>query len=363
MILKHGLIRAGALAAFESWRRMLDEELRLVLRDHKADELHQLANRIRFHDGLAPKPSEDAHALVRRGREIWEARSLFLNPIPGRDEPEVEQRIRTDLLDVITVWADLRVRLAPATEADKARREALARLDEVAGRLGPGPALERLRRAYGKALGRPDVSATGATLPLEPRTAWEHCDLGRFYLRDREFDRAAEQFQQAVDLRPQDFWPNFYQGLCAYKLGHFEDALDAFRVCVALAQHPAECYFNRALAYEALGRTREALHDYTRALEHDDQLTVAALNRGILHYHAGRYSEAGADLDRAHATTSSPELRGVILYNRALIKLARNDRPAALADLEAAKSNGHAQARDLATRLESSRGVGVAGER
>ena len=76
---------------------------------------------------------------------------------------------------------------------------------------------------------------------------------------------AAQQFHLAVDLRPQDFWPNFYQGLCAYRLGQFEDALTAFRVCISLAQNPAECYFNRALAFEALGRTDEAFHDYTRA--------------------------------------------------------------------------------------------------
>ncbi len=125
-----------------------------------------------------------------RGREIWEARTLFLGPIPGRHEPEVEQRIRTDLLDIITVWADLRVRLAPATEADAARREALARLDEAATLLGSGPALERLRRAYAKALGRPDAPASDAALLLEPRTAWEHCDLGRAYLRDGQIDRA-----------------------------------------------------------------------------------------------------------------------------------------------------------------------------
>ena len=46
---------------------------------------------------------------------------------------------------------------------------------------------------------------------------------------------AADEFQAALDLRPQDFWPNFYQGLCAYQLGRFDDAIDAFRVCIALA--------------------------------------------------------------------------------------------------------------------------------
>jgi serine/threonine protein kinase/tetratricopeptide (TPR) repeat protein len=350
--LKHGLTLTGSTPAFETWRRLYNEELRVVLRNRKATELHQLADLIRFRCGLAPKPSEEAYTLLYRGREIWEARGLLLDPIPRRREPDVEQRIRTDLLDIITIWADLQVRLASTSEAVEARREALARLDEAAARLGSGPALERLRRAYEKALGRPTATGGAATFLLEPQTAWEHFDLGRAYLRAAEYPRAAEQFQQAVDLRPQDFWPNFYQGLCAYKLGRFEDALNAFRVCISLADNPAECYFNRALAYEALGRTDEALRDYTRALQCDDGLTGATLNRGILHSAVGRYSEAAADFGRALAKASGREPRGVIHYNRALVELARDDRAAALSDLKAATAYGHAQARDLCDRLK-----------
>ncbi len=357
--LKHGLSLAGSTPAFETWRRVYSEELRVVLRDRKAADLHRLANLVRFHFGLAPQPSEEAQTLLDRGREIWDAHALLLAPGPGRPEPELEQRIRTDLLDIITIWADLRVRLAPAAEAGEARREALARLDDAAALLGSAPALERLRRAYGRALGRPTPSGEAATFLLEPRTAWEHCDLGRAYLRDAEHALAAQQFQQAVDLRPQDFWPNFYQGLCAYKLGRFEDALNAFRVCISLAHNPAECYFNRALAYEALGRTDEALRDYTRALQCDGHLTGAALNRGILHYAAGRYADAAVDLSRALATASGRDARGVILYNRALVKLACDDRTAALSDLKAATDYGHAKARELYSRLEPLDGVDV----
>ncbi len=327
----------------------------MIRRDHKAAELHRLADLVRFRYGLAPQASEGARGLLERGRAIWEARAVLLAPIPGRSEPQLEQTIRTDLLDIITVLADLRVRLAPAAEAAQARGESLAQLDEAAAVLGSGPALERLRRALGQAPGRTAAAGTPARSPREPRTAWEHCDLGCAYLREGEPARAAQQFQRAIDLQPRDFWPNFYQGLCAYRLGRFEDALTAFRVCISLAQNPAECYFNRALTYEALGRTEQALLDYTRALHCDEDLTGAALNRGILHYNAGRYPQAAADFGRALATASERELRGVIHYNRALVELACHDRPAALADLKAASDSGHAQARDLSNRLQLTR--------
>jgi eukaryotic-like serine/threonine-protein kinase len=350
--LKHALDLAGPTPAFENWRRLFRQELRVILRDRKAAELHEFADLVRFRYGLAPQPSEVSRTLLERGRDIWEARIVLLTPIPGRSETELEQTIRTDLLDIVTVWADIRVRLATAAEADTARVEALSQLDEAAAVLGSGPALERLRRTLGKAPGRSAASGATATVSPEPRTAWEHCDLGCAYLRDGEHGLAARQFQQAVDLRPRDFWPNFYQGLCAYKLGRFEDALTAFRVCIALAQNPAECYFNRALTYEALGRIDQALLDYTRALRCDDHLTGAALNRGILHYNAGRYPEAAADLGRALATASGREIRGLIHYNRALVELALNNRPAARAALKAARDDGHAPAGELYDRLK-----------
>ncbi len=350
--LNHALTMAGHTLAFEDWRRLYRAELLVILRHRKAAELHELADLVRFRYGLAPQPSEVSRSLLERGRAIWEARTLLLAPIPGRSEPSLEQMIRTDLLDIITVRADLRVRLAPAADAARVRGEALAELDEAAAMLGSGPALQRVRRALGKTLGRTAPSEATETVSREPRTAWEHCDLGCAFLREGEHALAARQFQQAIDLQPRDFWPNFYQGLCSYKLGRFEDALTAFRVCIALAQNPAECYFNRALTYEALGRTDQALLDYTRALHCDDHLTGAALNRGILRYKAGRYSEAKADFGRALATASGRELRGLIQYNRALVELASNNRSAALAALEIAKDSGHAPARDLYDRLE-----------
>jgi eukaryotic-like serine/threonine-protein kinase len=352
--LTHALALAGPPRAFDRWRRQCNAELRVLLRARKAEELHRLADLLRFRYGLAPQPSEASRSLLDRGRAIWESRTVLLAPISERSEPELEQTVRADLLDIITVWADLRVRLAPAHEAATARVEALAKLDEAAALLGSGPALERLRRGFGKASGHATASSATAAVSMEPRTAWEHCDLGCAYLREGEHALAAEQFQQAVDLQPRDFWPNFYQGLCAYKLGRFEEALMAFRVCIALAQNPAECYFNRALTYEALGRNDKALFDYTRALHCDNRFTGAVLNRGILHYNARRYSEAADDFRRALDTAPGREIRGLIHYNRALVELARNNRSAALAALELASDDGHAQARELRRRLEPS---------
>ena len=159
------------------------------------------------------------------------------------------------------------------------------------------------------------------------------------------------RFQRVLDQRRHDFWSNFYQGLCAYRLGQFHDALAAFRTCIALAPNSAECYYNRARVAEALGRGDQAILDYGRALELDPALTAALINRGILAYKNGRNDDAIADFRQAFRTASDSRTLGLIHYNLALAHLARGDRAAAIASAQVALARGHEVARDLTERL------------
>ena len=342
--LERGRALAAALPGGGRYREELGEELALARRDGEAAELHRLADLVRFRYGIDPPPPAEARSFVDRGRAIWRARAALTRAPAGRGEPEVERAIRADLLDFALVWADLRVRSAPPGEAAAARAEALRVLDEAEAQLGPSPALDRDRRKLAVA---PEAAAPATDPAPGARTAWEHYDLGRSYLRSGEVAAAAEQFRLGIDLRPQDFWLNFYQALCAYTLGRHADAANAFRVCIALSPQTAECYYNRALALGAMGKSDAAIADYTRARDLAPALTEALLNRGILHYQSRRLSEATADFRRALAEATDPALLGTIRFNLSLVDLAREDRKAALANLEAAIRAGHAEARKL----------------
>ena len=293
----------------------LDEELRVVARDRKAAELHRLADLVRFrYRPGATTVRGSAHRCSTAVAKYGRPAACLLTPIPGRQAPELEHqnpdrpaRHHHDLgRSSRPHW---RRRPRRRTRAVKRSRGSTRRL-----RLS-----DRARRWNASAShtarpsGGPSSAAESAALRLEPRTAWEHCDLGRAYLRDGEL--RPRRPAVPAGRRPSaaaTSGPTSTRGCAPYKLGRFEDALDAFRVCISLADNPAECYFNRALAYEALGRNDDAVADYTRALQCDDRLTGAALNRGILHYAAGRYADAAADLGRALATATGREARGVI---------------------------------------------------
>jgi serine/threonine protein kinase/tetratricopeptide (TPR) repeat protein len=346
--LSHGLALAEGVPGSGDLRLALAGGLRSARRGQAAQDLHFLAEQVRFlvdGDGLAPVR---ARALESRCRAVWDARAGILEHSGTDLEREVEQRIRTDLLDVALLWTDLHVRLAPAREAGEARRRALRVLAQAETLLGPSPALRRERQRHAEALGLP--AAAPGDSELQPRTAREHYALGRSLLRSGRFALAAAQLDRAVELQPQGFWPNFYQGVCAYRLRRYEEAVSAFRVCVALAPDSAVCSYNRALAYAALGRADRALHDYDRALKLDPTSSAAALNRGVLHYRQKRYAAAAADLKRALAAGADP---APAHYNLALVHLALEDRSAALANLQCALQHNpaHQQANELQARL------------
>src|SRR5262249_10938957 len=126
-----------------------------------------------------------------------------------------------------------------------------------------------------------------------------------------------------------------------------QEAVLAFSVCVGAAPGNAACFHNRALALTGLGRAREALADYDRALRLEPTLAAAALNRGMLHYQEGRHDAALADLQPAlaRAAAARPDL--------ALVQIARQDRPAALAHLQQAVAANptHREAAALLGRL------------
>jgi tetratricopeptide (TPR) repeat protein len=326
--------------------------LRLATRAKAAQELHDIADRFRFLYGAEFAPSERTRALEARCRDYWEKRELIVGRLGTELEPEVEQRIQVDLLDLAVLGTDLRVRLAPAGQQAAAREEALRVLAQAKALFGPSTVLYRERQVRAEALGLTGMAREAERRGSErpPQTAWEHYALGRSLLRSGKVGEAAASFERALELQPHGLWFNFYQGICCYRLGRYEDAALAFTVCTTLAPEVAGCYFNRALAFARRGRSDLALLDFDHALRLDANLADAALNRGILHFREKRFAPAKADLERALESGADP---GLVHYHLARVCLALEDRAAALAHLEQSLQHnaGSREARDLREEL------------
>jgi len=170
-----------------------------------------------------------------------------------------------------------------------------------------------------------------------------------------DLPRAAEQLAAALELDPAGRWSNFYYGLCAYRMSRYDDAVTAFSVCIGAAPNVTGCYYNRALAYAALGRPSQALHDYDRTLELDPAHAAAALNRGMLRYEQKQFAEAIADLRLALEHGADP---ATVHYDLALICMAANEPTVALENVQLALQHNpeHQQARQLRANLQQKPG-------
>jgi serine/threonine protein kinase/tetratricopeptide (TPR) repeat protein len=345
-VLARGLESLRGLPGSSRQERELRAQLRGAQSGQRAEQLHKLADRVRFRYGIDPPSPAERDLLVHHVHTIWrERRALLANDLLGA---EAKRGVRTDLIELVLVWADLRSRLARPEEHPDASREVLTLLDEARAELGSSPALERQRHALATALGQSVVTDEKLTAPSG---AWEHYELGRSYLREGRVHEAMREFERSLSERSQDFWPNFYQGLCAYRLGQYQEAVAAFRTCVALSPESAECAYNQALAWDALGRAEQAHDAYSRALRLDPGLVSAALNRGIIAYRTGRLASAAADFQQVARDSTDDATRGRAFYNWALAISARGDTANARAYAQKAVALGSAEAQALLKHL------------
>jgi tetratricopeptide (TPR) repeat protein len=318
--------RAMAAELDREKRRAAERRGQAELRRQRARlvrRLARLADDLRFFWDLDAPGRPALRALAARCDGLWSARALLLSG-------PTDEKVRRDLLDLAVLYAGLRVRLAGrgGQAPEGCVRQAVRLLDEVEARLGPSLAVDHERRRLQPGAGRGRTGAAAHRLgPLPPR-------------------------QGAVARRPAPdaFWPNFYQGVCAHRLGRAAEAVEAFGACLALAPRSAPCYHNRALALEALGRRAEALRDLDRALELAPEMAVAWLERGCCTIAPGGWPGPGADFEsaRAHGADGASAH-----YNLALVCQAGGDRAGAVRHLRRALARrpDHARARALLGRL------------
>jgi tetratricopeptide (TPR) repeat protein len=238
-------------------------------------------------------------------------------------------------LELAVLQARLGVRLAAKGEDRAARESALQILEQAEDTFGPSAVLCHEQQAHAEALGLDEVAHQAETKGkrLPPPTSWEHCVLGRSHLQSGRLDAAAREFKEAVRLEPGGLWPNYYYGVCEYRLRHADKALPAFSVCIgAVSQKSkavqAQLLYDRALAYAETHAIPEAIEDYDRALTLVPKMGRAALNRGVLHFQNKHYEQAVADLKRALNSGVRPV---IVHYNLALVYKDWNNREAAIA--------------------------------
>jgi tetratricopeptide (TPR) repeat protein len=212
--------------------------------------------------------------------------------------------------------------------------------------------------------------------------AFDHFLLGMLYQFQGDPAAALPRFEQAVGLRPEDFWAQYHTAICLLKLGRPAEAKAYLTACISRRPDFPWSYIVRGYTLGELGEFEAAEADFHSAerLPSDTQARYALLvNRGRMRVLGGRLEEAHADLAAAIALLPGrPEAyvnraqvyraqqkwdeavtlldqairlapdRATPYRDRARLQLLLKESAAALGDLERAIARESGQSRQLA---------------
>ena len=122
---------------------------------------------------------------------------------------------------------------------------------------------------------------------------------GVVYAKKDDFDRAIEDYENAIGLNPEfaDAYKN--RGNAYSCLGRHNEAIKDFSKAIELDSNFAIAYYNRGNAYYDLERYNEGIEDYNKAIELNQEYTKAYCNRGNAYYKLKRYVKAKRDYNKA----------------------------------------------------------------
>jgi len=127
------------------------------------------------------------------------------------------------------------------------------------------------------------------------------------------------------------------RGIALAENGQNKEALAEFTKAIEIDSKYAEAYFNRATVYKKEENKDAAIADYTRIIEINPDLYQAYNSRGFLYAERRNWEKAFADYDKALEINNFFSLA---YYNRAMAYYAKRDYAKALEDARKADALG-----------------------
>jgi Flp pilus assembly protein TadD len=175
---------------------------------------------------------------------------------------------------------------------------------------------------------------------MNPGIAAPFYGRGEAYDHKGEYDRAIQDFNEAIRLKPNFAEAYNARGAAWRNEGEYDRAIQSYSEAIRLNPNDALACNNRGEAYYHTG-------DYTRAIQNENEairlkpgLASASFNRGLAYFLQGNQAAAAADFE--HAISASPSSRtavmAALMLHIAMQRQGRNDaqqlaRVAAAADL------------------------------
>lgn len=130
-------------------------------------------------------------------------------------------------------------------------------------------------------------------------TYLDYLNRGLRFIKNKQFDQAADCFSMSIDLR-QDFYPVYNNRGNAYdELGQHEKAISDYNRAIELNPNYSDAYGNRGVAYNHLEQYDNAIIDFNKAIELNPNISQNYNNRGGTYCRLGQYENAISDFNKA----------------------------------------------------------------
>ena len=161
------------------------------------------------------------------------------------------------------------------------------------------------------------VSSSGAIAAQTPGPSLDqsidHAAACGLLQLGKEFLRALEHCDQALQDNPGDHSTLLNRGSAHLALGNLDEALSDFERAIEIKPEDPRNYYNRALVHGAKKDHRRAIADYSEAIRIMPSLAIAYNNRGYELEAIGELEQAVADYRQA--LRLAPSLAAVIRPN------------------------------------------------
>jgi tetratricopeptide (TPR) repeat protein len=198
-------------------------------------------------------------------------------------------------------------------------------------------------------------------IQLDPQNALAYNKRGDAYYRLGDYEQAQADSSQAILLNPEDANAYYDRGFALYELGKYKEAIADYTQTIKLNAQNAYAYYGRGLARTQVKDNKGALADFSKAIAIKPEYTEAYLQRGILRRHLRLRQAAIQDFDAIIKINPSD---AKAYYQRGLTQVINKQKYAALKDytdaininpkyIEAYLNRGDVYS-DLGNKLEAS---------
>jgi len=120
------------------------------------------------------------------------------------------------------------------------------------------------------------------SVELKPDFILPTANIGKIYAKKREFEKAIEFYKKAVELGDQDATNYYNYGVCLMNLGKNEQAKEVLEKLISLDENYSDAYYQLGIIYIGLGDSAKAKEFLQKFIDMDPENQNASIAKEIL---------------------------------------------------------------------------------